>query len=77
MEKAKLTVRVPRDLVENAKRYAAENHTTLTNLIETYLRQLPGNHSLENAPTVEKLSGKLSSEVSTGDYQKHLDQKYG
>ena len=76
MEKAKLTLRVPSSLVENAKRYAAENHTTLSNLIEVYLRQLLEGRSLENAPTVEKLSGILSPELSTGDYKKHLDQKY-
>ncbi len=30
MEQTELTVRIPRDLLENVKRYAAENHTTLT-----------------------------------------------
>ncbi len=45
MEETKLTVRVPRDLLENFKRYAAENNTTLTDLIEAYLRasSRPGN----------------------------------
>ena len=33
----KLTVRVPRHLLENAKRYARENNTILTELIFTYL----------------------------------------
>ena len=37
MDQTKLTVRVPRDLLENVKRYAAQNNTTLTNLIEAYL----------------------------------------
>lgn len=41
MEQTKLTVRIPRDLLENVKRYAAENHTTLTDLIEAYLRRIP------------------------------------
>ena len=41
MPKTKLTVRVPRDLIKNAKRYAAQNNTTLTNLIEAYLRRIP------------------------------------
>ena len=38
MEQTKLTVRVPRDLLENVKRYAKENNTTITDLIEAYLR---------------------------------------
>jgi hypothetical protein len=41
MEQTKLTVRVPRDLLENIKRYAAENNTTITDLIEAYLRRIP------------------------------------
>ena len=35
MEQTKLTVRVPRDLLENLKRYAAENNTTCS-AIERY-----------------------------------------
>jgi len=38
MEQITLTVRVPRDLLENVKRSAAQNNTTLTHLIEAYLR---------------------------------------
>ena len=34
MEQTKLTVRVPRDLLENLKHYVAENNTTITDLIE-------------------------------------------
>jgi predicted DNA binding CopG/RHH family protein len=30
MEETRLTVRVPRDLLESVKRYAAENNTTFT-----------------------------------------------
>ena len=34
MSETKLTVRVPRDLLENVKRYAAKNNTTLTDLLK-------------------------------------------
>ena len=77
MEKTKLTVRVPRDLLENVKRYAAQNNTTLTNLIEAYLRRIPAQGSLEDAPIVRRLSGTLLQEVSVRDYHKHLEEKYG
>jgi len=77
MEETKLTIRVPRDLVEKAKRYAAENDTTLTNLIEAYLQHLPARGSLANATIVQRISGILSQEVSIGDYYKHLEEKYG
>ena len=77
MQETKLTVRVPRDLLENIKRYAAQNNTTLTDLIEAYLRRIPAQTSLENAPIVRHLSGSLSPDVAVQDYRKHLEEKYG
>jgi hypothetical protein len=76
MQETKLTVRVPRALLENVKRYAANNHTTLTALIEAYLRHIPAQAPVDEAPIVRRLSGILSSDVSVDDYKKHLDEKY-
>jgi hypothetical protein len=76
MQETKLTVRVPRDLLENIKRYAAQNNTTLTDLIEAYLRRIPVMAPMDNAPIVQRLSGTLSRSVSVEDYKKHLDEKY-
>jgi len=77
MTETKLTVRVPRDLLEKAKLYAAQNHTTLTNLIEAYLQNIPASGLLENAPIVRRLTGSLSQEIKIEDYHKHLEEKYG
>lgn len=77
MEQTKLTVRVPRDLLENLKRYAAENNTTLTDLIEAYLRRIPVQERLNDAPIVRRLSGILPENISIDDYRKHLKDKYG
>ncbi len=77
MQETKLTVRIPRDLLENAKRFAAENHTTLTDLIEAYFRRIPAQQFLEDAPIVRRLSGSLPPDVTIEDYKKHLDEKYG
>jgi hypothetical protein len=76
MQETKLTVRVPRELLENVKRYAAENNTTLTDLIEAYLRRIPAGQSMENAPIVRRLSGTLTQDVMIQDYRKHLEDKY-
>jgi len=76
-QETKLTVRVPRDLLENIKRYAAQNNTTLTGLIEAYLRRIPAQPPLENAPIVRRLSGTLSPDITIQDYKKHLEEKYG
>jgi hypothetical protein len=77
MQNTKLTVRVPRELLENVKQYAAQNNTTLTALIEAYLRRIPTQGELEKAPIVRRLSGFLSQDVSIQDYQEHLEEKYG
>lgn len=78
MEKAKLTVRVPRDLLEGAKRYASEHETTLTRLVSEFLRRLSMQvDPLADAPVVRRLSGALSPEASIDDYRKHLEEKYG
>jgi len=77
MKETKLTIRVPKDLLENPKRYAAENNTTVTDLIEAYLRGIPTDGSLQNAPNVRWLSGIVSRNVSEQDYKDHLYEKYG
>ena len=76
MNETKLTVRVRRDLLEKAKRYAAQNNTTLTNLIEAYLQNIPAEGCLKDAPIVIRLSGILSICISIEDYHKHLEKKY-
>jgi len=77
MQETKLTVRVPRELLENIKRYATQNNTTLTALIQAYLRAIPAQEPLDNAPIVRRLSGTMSQAVSIQDYKKHLGEKYG
>ena len=78
MEKTKLTVRLPRDLLEGAKRYAKEHDTTLTRLVSEYLRQLSTQDDpLADAPAVRRLSGILSPDASVEDYRKYLEKKYG
>jgi hypothetical protein len=78
MQETKLTVRLPRKLLDNAKKYARQQNTTLTQLISEYLRQVPeSTEGLQNAPIVRRLSGVLSKNISTTDYKKHLDTKHG
>lgn len=77
MEETKLTVRISRHLLENAKRFAQQNNTTLTSLIKAYLQRIPATGNLEEAPIVQRLSGILSPELSVDDYRRHLEEKYG
>jgi hypothetical protein len=78
MQDTKLTIRVPRDVLEDAKRYAQRNQTTLTRLVSEYLRRLADERSLlAEAPTVRRLAGVLSPDVGVADYQANLEEKYG
>jgi hypothetical protein len=78
METKKMTVRVPKDLLERAKQYARENDTTLTRLINAYLGQIAADQDpLTDAPIVRRLSGSLSQDVTLEDYYQHLEEKYG
>ncbi|MCC6498798.1 MAG: hypothetical protein IT313_00880 [Anaerolineales bacterium] len=78
MQETKLTIRLPRKLLENAKRYARNQNTTLTQLISEYLDHIPKPlGALDNAPIVRRLSGTLSQDVSVEDYKRHLRKKYG
>jgi hypothetical protein len=76
METTKLTVRVLRERLETLKRYAARNDTTLTELINAYLEQVPGQQGSAGTPIVSRLSGVLPPELSIDDYHRHLEEKY-
>ncbi len=74
----KLTVRVSEELLQGAKRYAAEHDTTLTRLITAYFERLIHESAGEfDAPIVRRLSGVLSENVSEQDYRDYLEHKYG
>jgi hypothetical protein len=78
MERTKMTVRVPRDLLEGAKRYASKHDTTLTRLVSEFLRQLSAqNDPLPDAPVVRRLSGTLPLDASVEDYRRYLEEKHG
>jgi antitoxin component of RelBE/YafQ-DinJ toxin-antitoxin module len=77
MRKTKLTVRIPQDVLDNFRRYAEEKNTTMTSLVEAYLRRIPHQELPEDAPIVRRLSGTLSNQVSVEDHKKHLAEKYG
>lgn len=78
MERAKLTVRAPRLLLERAKRYAEAHDTTLTRLVTEYLCRL-GTHDdgLADAPVVRRLSGVDSRDVGAEEHREHLWRRYG
>jgi hypothetical protein len=78
MEQTTLTIRLPSDLVQEARRYAERHQTSLTELIALYLRQLAvQEHLLDHAPIVARLSGILPTDASIDEYYAYLEEKYG
>ena len=78
MDQTKLTVRVPRDLLNQAKQYARDHDTNLTRLVSAFLQQL--SHQREtpaDAPIVRRLGGILLAESSVDEYHGYLEDKYG
>lgn len=76
MEQPKLTIRISKELLDKARRYARAHNTTLTRLISAYLARLDLADELD-APIVRRLSGVLPPTASIEDYQEHLKDKYG
>jgi hypothetical protein len=77
MDETKLTVRVPRHVLADAKEYAREHGTTLTRLVTTHLEHLRADeHPLRDAPITRRLAGSLPPEASVAEYRAHLEEKY-
>ncbi len=74
----KLTVRVDRRWLEQAKAYTARHGTTLSKLISEYLRDLSSaERPLGPTPVLDRLAGILPADVDVDDYRAHLAEKYG
>lgn len=76
MIKTKLTVRVEPDLLKKIKHYASKHNTTITELLNTWLTNIPDETSLGDAPIVKRLAGSVSQTISLEDYHNHLEEKY-
>jgi len=76
MDTAKLTVRLPKNDLEFAKRYAQAHRITVTELIDRYLRSLQAGVGAIH-PEVERISGLIPADVDArAEYREHLLEKY-
>jgi len=77
-QKAKLTVRVEKQLIEAAKRYATDHRTTVSKLIAEYLRSLANQEdtALTDLPVLQRLTGILPADVSKEEHHAYLTGKY-
>jgi hypothetical protein len=78
---AKLTLRLKKRVIDQAKKYAYDHETSLSKLIENYLSAITTETKSEGtiSPLVKSLSGVIhvpNTEDSNGKYHKHLNEKY-
>jgi len=78
---AKLTLKLDRDVIEKAKKYASEHHVSLSRMIENYLQSLTSikDDDIRISPFVNSLSGSVDIAADydyRDDYTNHLDQKH-
>ncbi|MCP5062353.1 MAG: hypothetical protein GY936_07820 [Ignavibacteriae bacterium] len=76
----KLTLKLDKSIIENAKEYAKEKNISLSKMIENYLQALTKKRSLEMeiSPLVESLIGVIGEKKIDykKDYTKFLANKY-
>ncbi len=72
----KLTLSVDGEVVRRAKRYAEAHGTSVSRLVERFLRLVSGRPGDTSAPPVlRRLRGSLKG-ARAGDYRRHLEEKY-
>jgi len=77
----KLTLRLKKKVIDQAKKYANDHETSLSKLIENYLSAITHEpETSENiSPLVRSLSGVIhltGSEDLKEKYHKHINEKY-
>jgi hypothetical protein len=76
----KLTLNLDKDIIEQAKMYAKDNHVSLSKLIENYLNSLVSKKEKKRkvSPLVESLTGIIPSHLvdDKKDYRDYIAEKY-
>lgn len=75
----KLTLRMDKDLIDQAKRYAATHGKTVSQIVEDYFAEIAANDENEDRshPLVQSLVGVLrDSPYGIEDYRAHLERKH-
>lgn len=77
-EKKKLTLRMNKRLIEQAKRYAAKHNISVSELVETFFLRLEDTDVETHSPLVRQLTGILPASIDVEQtYADHLIEKYG
>lgn len=72
----KLTLSVDSDVVRRAKTYAARRGTSVSRLVERFLRVVSrGPEEANEPPVLRRLRGSLKG-ADTATYRRHLEERY-
>lgn len=73
----KLTVRLPREDLEFAKRYARDNDVTVTEVIDRYLRRLRALEPGHLSPELDEITGLVPADIDAeAAYRDYLRDKH-
>ena len=76
----KLTLKLDKQVIEQAKKYAKTHNISLSRLVENYLKALTGNKDKQAGvgPLVKDLTGvvKIDDRDYRADYTDYLEKKY-
>lgn len=77
----KLTLRLDKSVIQQAKEYARTHQTSLSSLVEDYLALLTRSDSTSHpiSPTVRQLTGVIElkkTDLDQENYREHLAKKY-
>ena len=77
---SKLTLKLNESVIERAKKYAKENKTSLSRMIENYLQAVTEkqNNSIKVSSLIKSLTGVIELEETDfkKDYTNYLSQKH-
>lgn len=78
--KDKLTLRIERRLIQEAKKQARKEGTSVSQMVSDYFKALQtqkGNNSLEALPPkTASIAGVLKKGIDEAEYKRHLEEKY-
>ena len=77
-EKQKLTLRLDKQLIEQAKEYAARHNLSVSALVEAFFLNLKETEESQHSELVRRITGILPDSVVLDDlYGDYLVEKYG
>jgi hypothetical protein len=77
VETAKLTIRLPKEIIAFAEEYAKAHQLTMTELISRHLRRLRDQAGHKIHPDVEEISGIIPATIDArAEYHEHLAKKH-